>query len=592
MFHDILIPDRIGSYYFYKKRILSFEITPMIVQGLLIEFTGKSIQIKNKQSILLKDFSVQTQSNALKKIASSIGKYDEIITTLSSSAIVYKELKLPFIGRDALAMVVPYEVEALLPFSLEEAVVDFIITKQDMQKKESTLLVAAIRIQDLQTHRSLFEKAELLLDVVTIDIFTLSELYQASLSPTDQSTALQTQSKQKLLPFDFQSSSMIALWHKIHTKIFKQSTIDQSTIEQSTIEQSPTTITSVKFQPKESELLVDIGFDVTRVLYFQDGLLIAVRMIPSGIADVAQTMSHKTELPYFDIIQNILTGPDQPLLEDELKKIFEEITRTLQFFEKQENTKYINPSKIWLSGFGTNAANFQDQAQIFFNTVVTIIHSDIITQRLKISVIPNDHNFSVINLALGLFVHFEPNVNFLKSVAQKSDNALLTKQLIMIVCMTIICLGTTFWRSFSILQEKENAYSSSKRQFIQTIEQRMRIDLRGEKNIKTIVEKAEDKLKTEKTLWSVFSAQQNHSILEYLQDLSVQIDRMSIGLQVRTMHLDYEKVNITGSVKSFETLDVFEEELQSLQLLQLLEKPRELSFTIQFKPKENAKGPA
>jgi hypothetical protein len=127
---------------------------------------------------------------------------------------------------------------------------------------------------------------------------------------------------------------------------------------------------------------------------------------------------------------------------------------------------------------------------------------------------------------------------------------------------------------------------------VQAIEQHMHIDLHGEKSIKTISEKAEDKLKSEKALWSAFSAQQQHSVLEYLQDLSVQIDRSATGLQVKSMHLDYEKVSMTGTVKSFETKDVFEEELQSLQLLQLLEKPRELSFTIQFKPKEPVKGSA
>ena len=132
MLHDILIPSRLRNYYLQSKRILSFEITPMMVQGLLIEFTGKTIHIKNKQSILLKDFSIQAQANALKKIASNIGKYDEIVTTLSSSAIIYKELTLPFIGRDALSMVVAYEVEALLPFALEEAAIDFIITKQTL----------------------------------------------------------------------------------------------------------------------------------------------------------------------------------------------------------------------------------------------------------------------------------------------------------------------------------------------------------------------------------------------------------------------------------------------------------------------------
>ena len=586
MLHDILIPSRIGTYYLQRKRVLSFEITPMMIQGVLIEFMGNSIKIKNKQSILLKDLSTQTQANALKKIASNIGKYDEIITTLSSSAIVYKELKLPFIGRDALSMVVPYEVEALLPFALEESVIDFIITKQDLEKKESKLLVAAVRMQDLQNHLSLFEKAELMIDTVTIDIFALYEIYKAGIS-----TAPQAPAQPIKMPFDLKSSSIIGLWHKLHAKFIKKPKIDTPVSTQSPLQ----------YQPKTAELFIDIGFDVVRVLYFQDGTLTAVRMIPIGITDVAQAISQKTEQPYFDIIQNILTEQSiqnfNATFHDELKKIFEEIARTLQFFEKQEHAKYMKPHKLLFSGFATNSQEFVQLAQTFFNNQIEIVESATITERLKIMIQSEDHHFSVINLALGLFMHFEPDVNFLKSVAQKSDDSLMNKQLLMIVFMTTLCLGSIFWRSYIILQEKETAYNVSKRQLVQAIEQKMRLDLKGEKNIKTILEKAEEKLKTEKALWFAFSAQHEHSVLEYLQDLSVQIDRSAVGLQVKSMHLDYENVSMTGNIKPFENtefqrLDLFKEELQELRLLQLVEQPREVSFTIQFKPKENAKEPA
>ncbi len=354
----------------------------------------------------------------------------------------------------------------------------------------------------------------------------------------------------------------------------------------------------MQYQPKTAELFVDIGFDVVRTLYFQDGTLVAVRMIPVGISDIAQTISQKIEQPYFDIIQNIVTEESiqniTTSLNDELQKIFEEISRTLQFFEKQEHIKYIKPNKILFSGFATNIQNFTTLAQDFFNNHVEIVENKNITSRLKISIKSDDDHISIICLALGLFLHFEPNINFLKSMVQKSDNSLLNRQMLMIVFMTTVCLGATFWRSSILLTEKEIAYNASKRQLIQAIEQRMHLDMRGEKNIKTIVTKTEEKLKTEKALWFAFSAQQEHSVLEYLQDLSIQIDRSSTGLQVRSMHLDYEQVSMTGSIKNFDNtefqrFDVLKEELQELRLLQVVEQPRELSFTIQFKPRETGK---
>lgn len=577
MFHDIFIPYRIGTYYLYNKRILSFEITPMMISGLLIEYSANNIKIKNKQTIMLKDFSTQAQASALKKIASNIGTYDEIVTTLSSTAVIYKELKLPFVGHDALQMIVAYEVESLLPFSLEDAVIDFIVTHEDVGKKQSTLLVAAIRKEDLQAHRALFEKAELSLNIATIDIFALYELYKASITPV-------TTHVKEPTSLNLKSSLIIKLWNSLHTKLLKKQKITEST----TITQPSS------FQPKQAELLIDIGYDVVRVLYLQDGQLSAVRMIPHGISDIAQAINQTIELPYFDVMQSLLTmqtiqGFKEPL-DNQLKNLFEEINRTLLFFEKQEGSSYIKPHKIWFSGFISTIPAFHDQAQTFFGDSIKIVHIETILQHLKIVHQPDQDSISLLNLAVGLFVHFNWNVNFLKNVAQKNDDTLLNKQLLTIVFMTICCIGATFWKSSSILQEKESAYNASKRQFIQAVEQRMRLDLKGEKNIKDIVEKAEKKLKTEKNLWCSFSAQQEHSILEYLQDLSVQIDREALGLQLRQMHLDHEKVTLSGTVKEFQLLNIFVEELMSLQLLQLTEEPRDIPFTITLKPKDDLKG--
>ena len=583
MLHDILIPSRIGNYYLQRKRILSFEITPLMVQGILIEFLGTKIQIKNKQTIILKDFSSQTQINALKKIASNIGKYDEVITTLSGSAVVFKELTLPFIGRDTLSMIVPFEVETLLPFALEESLIDFIITKENIEKKESTLLVAAVRIQDLQNHLNIFEKAEIHVDTVTIDIFALYEIYKIGICTTPQIEKEPTKAF-----FDVKSSSIVGLWHTLYAKFIKKPKADSAISTESPLQ----------YQPKSAELFVDIGFDAIRVLYFQDGVLTAVRMIPQGVYDIAQSISQKTTQPYFDVVQNMVSEQiveyGNTAFHDELQKMFIEISRTLQFFEKQEHSKYIKPHAILFSGFATNIKEFSDLAQTTLNHHIEIIDSEKIIKRLNIIIKSSEHHFSVLNLALGLFSHIQPDINFLKSIAQKNDASLLNKQIFTIIAMTLLCIGITFWRSTILLQEKETAYNGSKRQLIQAIEQKMRLDLRGEKSIKTIIEKTEEKLKNEKALWFAFSAQQEHSVLEYLQDLCVYIDRSAVGLQVKNLHLDYEKVIMNGTIKNFDgtefqRLDVFKEELQELKLLQILEQPRELSFTLQFKPKEISK---
>ena len=56
------------------------------------------------------------------------------------------------------------------------------------------------------------------------------------------------------------------------------------------------------------------------------------------------------------------------------------------------------------------------------------------------------------------------------------------------------------------------------------------------------------------------------------------------------MHIDYDKVILTGSVTSIEAVEVFTEELMELKLFNLQEKPREASFTVQLKAKDSSVG--
>lgn len=591
MLADILVPQKIGNYYLFQKRVLSFDVTPMLVQGLLLDYTGKTVQIKNKITIALKDFSPQAQISAIKKIASTIGKYDEVVTSLSSSLVVFKEIQLPFLGRDKLEMIVAYEVEALLPFSVDEAVIDFIVTSQDLDKKVSKVLVAAVRKEDIDNHYALFEKAEVALSVITIDIFALYGLYFYGMYTPHQvvQSMVLTQKPEQLLLTSSSShfSTFKNYFNKIKTFLrFKKVPTVQSA-----------TFAPVQITHKQAELLVDIGFDVIRVLYMQDGLLCAVRMIPFGISDLAQTMSKQTGAAYYDMAHDLISLHElhiqESIVTQELKKIFEEVSKTLLFFEKQENLIFIKPAKIWFSGWGCNLSVFIQEAQQFFGSAAHLVDIEKIIRKLSIKVVAKEKLKidSMLNLALGVFTYFDDNINFLKTFAKKTDNSLLNKQLLTLLAVTFLCLGGIFWSSFSVLQQWESSYNASKSQLIKTIETRMNISLKGEKNIKNIVEKAQETFKKEKAQWFLFSKQTERSLLQYLQDLSINIDRQAIGLDLRHMQLDYEKATLTGTLKSLEAIELFEEELMSLKFFTLVEIPRQVEFSVQLKVKDNQKGP-
>ena len=590
MIRDILVPYRVGKYYLFSKRVLSFNVTPVMVQGLLIDYTGYGIQIKNNITINLKDFSAQSQISAIKKIATTIGRYDEVVTSLSSSAIAFKELSLPFLGRDKLDMIVAYEVESLLPFSVDEAVIDFMVTSEDVDKKISTILVAAARKEDLDTHYALFEKAEISLSVITVDLFALYDLYfygvypQGGLSSGIFSQEISKPVSLSLLLPSPKSLSFLSTFRNFFKRTAK-------VVEK---KESESFAPPVELRHKRVELLVDIGFDVIRALYMQDGLLKAMRIIPFGISDVAQAISKETGAAYYDIANDLVSLHEvevsEMIVQKELKKIIDEVLRTLSFFEKQENITYVQPQKIWFSGLGCNLVAFAKQAEQAFGSSACIVEIEKVLKQLVIKETSKEKIGvqSFFNLALGLFTHYEQNINFLKSFARKADTSLLNKQLLTVVFITALCVGGVAWKSVSVLGELEASYNSSRKQLVQTIAERMSIDLKSEKNLKNIVEKTQDAFKKEKTLWFSFSRKNERSILQFLQDLSVHVDRASIGLEITSMHIDYDNITMTGSVKDLPEVDVFTEELMELQLLALVEKPRETSFSVKLKVKDDS----
>ena len=61
--------------------------------------------------------------------------------------VIFKDLTLQLSDPDKIRMVLDYEIEPMLPFSIHDATIDFIVTKTQKDPQQTTVLVAAIRNQ-------------------------------------------------------------------------------------------------------------------------------------------------------------------------------------------------------------------------------------------------------------------------------------------------------------------------------------------------------------------------------------------------------------------------------------------------------------
>ena len=179
---EIFLPEKINNYYLFSKTVVGVEAnkTNIIATKTRLKGNESAIELIVEEKIAeeVSEENLETTSPTLTSIFSKIGNYDEIHTTIPSSVVIFKELKLPFLTRDKINMVIGFEIEPLLPFSLHDAVIDFIITRQIPEEKSSEILVTAIQKQQIVEHMTMFEAAGLKPAVITVDMISLYGLYK------------------------------------------------------------------------------------------------------------------------------------------------------------------------------------------------------------------------------------------------------------------------------------------------------------------------------------------------------------------------------------------------------------------------------
>jgi type IV pilus assembly protein PilM len=524
MIQDVFVPTKIGSYYIFYKKILAIEVTTTSVQASLLYFVKNKVMLENSMMIEFSEYSQTTVIQAIKKITSTIGQYDELITSLTSSAVIFKELTLPFIGREKIKMIVSYEVEPLLPFPLEEAVIDFIITDENKDKQQTTILVAAALKSDLDTYLEVFEKAGISVHNVTLDIFALYDFYR-------------------------------------HTMYVAQS--------------------------QTSLLLIDFGIDSIKILYVSKGILRSVRLVPYGLAKMLQGLLVKS-VPADESMEDILEEseyhPNNMVDDQAYDKVVadfcKQVSLSLGFFQKQIKN-FIQPVKIICLGQGSLIRGFSDKVQSCSDMNVEtldikkIAHYNSIESAKKSKI---EGKF-VASLMIGLSQSHDEDINFLSQFDDAAKDRLFAKQILIALGLSVVaCVGLYFYSNYQI-QKWTSAYDKSKKEMVTLLAESMDLDVKNIKRVSEIVESAKSRLQQTKKVCFSFS-EKNRAFLHHLQELGSKIDRVSLGLDLKKMSMKDKEIILQGKVKDFEALETFEEELMELKGLELKDRPRELVFTV------------
>jgi len=530
MIKNIFLPERIRDTYIFSQKYIGLEITKAALIGTKIFVSGKKATIYDfyHEPIVKKEPEENDQStiNAIQKLLQKAGKSCYIRLAVPSHLVIFKEFTFPFIEEDKIRQILPFELGPQIPFSIIDISFDFIVTKQDVEKKQTTILVGITQKKDLDYYIKLLKKAGAPLANITVDIFAFYGLYRI---------------------------------HPTYRHL------------------------------KEAVAMIDLGFQYTTISYIHRQQLYTVRSINQGISTIAKNIAEKTAKKPSEILEQIIrfgfaktkNKNYNDTLNHELNKFFEQIQFTFNAFASQISSyepvkRIILLSRVaTIKEFDTNIKKTFAIPAEFFDTN-SLLDLPTLTTKSPLNHIPLQNLSS-----LGAAYPFSSTSFFdlLKFQETERDETLLQKQLITSTVMFILFFGTLIGYSYMQRSGLRKQINKARRTALNQLQQEF--DL-VENSLAAAVESAQTKLNEAESIWGGVSGTFRYSPLKYLQELSIQIDREGIGLNLKKLIMNKKSINLIGQVRDYKALKIFEEELNESKLFKLVSVPQEPKFEIKL----------
>ncbi|HLB93925.1 MAG TPA: hypothetical protein VJJ81_01625 [Candidatus Babeliales bacterium] len=570
MIQNLFIPNAINNYYLISQKILSFSLSRNHVTACQILAAGNTVTIQEIYREALEFDSgltyEQLVSAAIKKIIKK-NKFNLITLTVSNTHTIFKELELPFLDAQKINQVLRFEVEASLPFTIDKAVVSFIVTSQDLTKKSSRVLAAVVQTKDLEYYQELFKKAGLKgVDQFTVELFDSYALFQKIPEYNQPYTQLNT--IQASIPANINSSDQANL-----TNLTKN---------------------------KTAQIFLNISDSTTTVIYLEHNKLQLSRIIPRGFNNLARQFSQRAKISYpeaLEIINRVnlshaINQEHTTQLKAVLGEYFNLISATLESFavNLQAQQLAINPdAKLELK-----------QIILLQSEQVIAGLSELIQQTFKLKCYNLeltkllDHKVFKTNLKLSA-LDYGPIAGAYNSIVQDHSNleygrtssGLLKNQIAVGLIFSLIILGALGGHIFWELSNLNSKLQKAELETLNRLSKTFNLNTKEQKTLPLAIRSAEGKVEHESKIWFAFSQQTRVSILEYLQELSKIIKPEELGLKLELLTIADTQLTLQGKIATgqgqkadYAALNKLTFELRSSKLFELPKEPQDLDFEI------------
>jgi hypothetical protein len=424
-------------------------------------------------------------------------------------------------------MVVNFEVEPLLPFSLRDAVIDFIITRQIPEEKSSEILVTATQKQHIAEHLAFFQAVSLKPTVITVDMIALYALY-------------------KQMP------------------IYSQLT--------------------------GGTVLIDINPYSTCITLMINGQLKTVRTLPKGIISIAKSAAQELQKTPNEIMEHLLRfglettdlANYTSAIEKATTEWWDSINFTLTSFSAQLlNRKPL--TKIIFLGEGSLIKGLIPFIAQKSAVAGEQFNTDAISED-KSFIIKNNSVITPINLISVSATLPLPTIidyNLSKKEFSTPNNSLLIKQLIVLIILTVTLFATLI-TNYSIQTKKlRKEIKASELNALNALKETFK-DLEAT-NLDDAVTEAEAELTKQQETWFAFSGSSRISFLECLQELTSKIDKKSLGFSIDQISIAEGNLILKAQVSGHDALKILVRELKQSKLFKDIEEVENTPFTMRIK---------
>jgi len=166
----------------WPARICAVEITDTEVKAAVVRQQGNTAKVLTlaRQSIEQTEDEDRREYaiRALERMMDETDLSADVYTgCLPGTAAVVRPLEIPFTGRSRIAAAVKYEMEPVVPFQIEDLIVDYIPIRR-RGKTSTDVLAVGLRAETVRFHLEVLEGAGLNPDRLDLDISGLTNLWR------------------------------------------------------------------------------------------------------------------------------------------------------------------------------------------------------------------------------------------------------------------------------------------------------------------------------------------------------------------------------------------------------------------------------